>query len=154
MTEQQATGAENPQPTPPEGSTPPTGSGAPPEEPKTFDAEYVKSLRDEAAKHRNEKKASEEKAQALSQRLLDQMVKSSCTELADPGDLLAWVAKEDLLGEDGLPDEEKILAAQSDLLERKPHLRTRDARGDIDQGGRGGEVDSFSFNDWLKSHAS
>jgi hypothetical protein len=116
------------------------------EEPKTFDEAYVSKLRDEAAKHRREKKA-------LADRLLDTTVAAAAADLADPADLLVYVDRADLLGEDGLPDTERIVAAQNDLLARKPHLRSRQPRGDIDQGGRGQEVESFSFNDWLKAAA-
>lgn len=124
-----------------------SGPPSPEDNVKVFDEAYVGKLRDEAAKHRREKKA-------LADRLLDTTVKSSAVDLADPADLLVYVDRADLLDEDGLPDPEKIVEAQNSLLEKKPHLRTRDARGDIDQGGRGKPVESFSFNDWLRSAAS
>lgn len=133
----------------PEAATPESG-----EEPKVFDEAYVKGLRDEAAKHRLEKKTAEEKAQAASQRLLEARVEALGTDLADPSDLFAWTASEALFDEEGLPDDERIQEAIEGLLEKKPHLRTRDARGDIDQGGRGENVETFSFNDWLKSAAT
>lgn len=114
---------------------------------KVFDEEYVGKLRDENAKHRREKKD-------LTNRLLDHIVNSVATDMADPADLLIYVKRDELVGEDGVPDPELVKAAQEDLLARKPHLRTRDARGDIDQGGRGRDVESFDFNNWLRSAAS
>jgi len=122
---------------------------APPEdtaeaEAKTFDEAYVKNLRDESAKHRREKKA-------LADRLLDTTVTSTAVDLADPADLLVYVDRAELVGEDGLPDADLILIAMNSLLEKKPHLRSRQPRGSIDQGGRGQEIETFSFNDWLKS---
>jgi hypothetical protein len=145
MPEEVATGAETPTTPPPseEGTTP-----------KVFDEDYVKNLRDEAAKHRHEKKAADEKAQAAAQRLLEARVEALGTDLADPTDLFAWTASEALFDEDGLPDDDAIKTAIEGLLEKKPHLRTRDARGDIDQGGRGENVETFSFNDWIKSAAT
>lgn len=115
-------------------------------EPEVFDKAYVSKLREENSKHRRQNNA-------LADRLLEITVNSVATELADPADLLTYVDRATLLDEDGLPDSELIAAAVEDLLERKPHLRSRGARGDIDQGGRGKEVESFSFNDWLKSAA-
>jgi hypothetical protein len=119
---------------------------APADAPKVFDEAYVAKLRDENSKHRRDKKA-------LVDRLLDSTVASAATDLADPADLLVYVNRADLLGEDGLPDPDLIAAAQEALLARKPHLRSRQARGDIDQGGRGQQVETFSFNDWLRSAA-
>lgn len=133
----------------PESETPPEDAPttAPPEESEVFDKAYVTKLREENSKRRRENNA-------LADRLLEITVSSVGTELADPADLLVYVDRASLLDEDGLPDSELIAAAVEDLLERKPHLRSRGARGDIDQGGRGKEVESFSFNDWLKSAAN
>ena len=130
-----------------------TTDAPPVDEQQTFDADYVKSLRDEAVKHRHEKKAADSRAQEALDRLLSARVEALGSDMADPSDLLAQVDKNSLFDEDGFPDDEAIKTAMADLLDRKPHLRTRDARGDIDQGGRGEQVDSFSFNDWLKNAA-
>lgn len=132
---------------PPEPSEAPQEAPEGSEDPKVFDESYVKGLRDEAAKHRREKKA-------LADRLLDSTITSTASDLADPADLLVYVDRAELVGEDGLPDPERIIAAQADLLGRKPHLRSREPRGDIDQGGRGAEVETFSFNDWLRAAAT
>lgn len=131
----------------------PAGSPSEPQEPKTYDEKYVKDLRDEAVKHRFDKKEAEAKAKEANKRLLDARVEALGQDMADPHDLFAWTAAEGLLGEDGFPDDEAIKAAIENLLTQKPHLRTRDARGDIDQGGRGENVETFSFNDWLRSAA-
>lgn len=153
MTNPVATGAETQQTTPtPPGAETPSGS-TPPEDSKVFDETYVKGLRDEAAKHRREKKEAEERASEVAKRLLEARVATLGTDLADPTDLFAWVAPEGLIGEDGFPDDDSIQEAIGGLLEKKPHLRSREPRGDLDQGGRGENVETFSFNDWLRSAA-
>ena len=50
-------------------------------EPKTFDAEYVKKLRDEAAKHRNEAKANADAAKRLAE--IEESQKSEADKVAD-----------------------------------------------------------------------
>jgi len=64
-------------------AAPPEGvEQAPPEsEPQTFDADYVKKLRAEAAKYRNEAKANAEAAKRLAE--LEESQKSEAQKLAD-----------------------------------------------------------------------
>jgi hypothetical protein len=57
--------------------------------------------------------------------------------LADPADLLDGTDTTVLLGDDGAPDPEKVKAAVSELLARKPHYAKR-ISGDVGQGARPG----------------
>lgn len=81
-------------------------------EPQTYDADYVKSLRDEAAKHRvRAAKHDETKA-----RLHVELVKAN-GKLADPADLP--------FNEDHLTDPDKLNADIDALLQSKPHYASR-----------------------------
>ncbi len=99
-----------------------------PDEPETFDREYVQKLRDEAAGHRVKAK----RAESLSAALVTAQA-AATGRLADPTDLSY---DEELLDEDGVPDPDKVLAAVEELLKRKPHLAARRPRGDVGQGAR------------------
>jgi len=97
-------------------------------EPETFDREYVQKLRDEAAGHRVKAKRADGLAAALV------TAQAALTgKMADPTDL---PYDEELLDDDGVPDEAKVQAAVEDLLRRKPHLAARRPRGDVGQGAR------------------
>jgi hypothetical protein len=58
--------------------------------------------------------------------------------LADPSDLLDGAAHGVLLDDDGAPDPEKVKAANSELLARRPHYAKR-IGGDVGQGARPGQ---------------
>jgi hypothetical protein len=60
--------------------------------------------------------------------------------LADPADLLEGVDHAALVDDDGAPDPEKVKAAVSELLARKPHYARR-LSGDVGQGARPGPAD-------------
>jgi len=107
---------------------PAPGADAPPDEPETFDREYVQKLRDEAAGHRVKAK----RAEALSAALVTAQA-AATGKLADATDL---PYDEEMLDDDGVPDPDKVLAAVEDLLGRKPHLGARRPRGDVGQGAR------------------
>ena len=85
--------------------------------------------------------------------LMDSIIGATCKDLADAGDLLNFFPAADLTNDEGYPDEAKILFAESDLLNRKPHLRSRAPSGVLDQGPLGVEVQEFSFSDWLRNAA-
>lgn len=143
-------------PTPPEPSA--LGSTTPPEPPaevedRTYTAAEYKAIQDEAAQRRIKARETEEKNAKLAQRLVDTTIASTCKLLQDPDDLLVYVKLDDLLDDEGLPDEHKILQAEADLLERKPHLKSRRPAEPIEQGPRGDEGSSFSFSDWIKDAA-
>lgn len=96
--------------------TPPEGG----DQAKTFDAEYVGKLRDEAAGHRSKLR---DREQAMHRLLVEQTGR-----LADPADLAFDAAH--------LDDPEALGAAIDALLEAKPHLRARQFGG-VEQGPTG-----------------
>lgn len=63
------------------GTDPSSAPGAPDPEPTTFDADYVKKLRDEAAKYRNEAKTNAEAARKLAE--LEESQKTETQKLSD-----------------------------------------------------------------------
>jgi hypothetical protein len=60
--------------------------------------------------------------------------------LADPSDLLDGAAHGVLLDDDGAPDPEKVKAAISELLARRPRYAER-IGGDVGQGARPGQAE-------------
>lgn len=97
---------------------------------ETFSRAYVEKLRNENAEHRTKAKRADE----LATRLLVATVREATRGiLADPTDL---ALNEDLHGEDGFPDAEKITEAARTLVERKPHLGDRRPVGAVEQGPR------------------
>jgi hypothetical protein len=113
--------------------------------PDTFDRAYVQRLRDEAAGHRVKAK----RADALAQRLITAMA-AKTNRLADPTDL---AYSDDLLDDDGLPDEAKVLDAVEELLAKKPHLASRRPQdSDVGQGAQA-DADTVSLADLLRRGA-
>lgn len=126
----------------PTGDTAEPGTIVPPDEPETFDREYVQKLRDEAAGHRVKAKRSDALAAALV------TAQAAATgRLADPTDL---PYDEALLDDDGLVDAGKVTAAVEDLLARKPHLAARRPTGDVGQGARPETAGSLSLVDLMR----
>lgn len=93
-------------------------------EPETFTREYVEKLRKESADHRVKAKDRDD----LAKQLFHARV-ASLGRLADPDDLP--------FDEQLLNDLPALEAAVDDLLGRKPHLASRQPRGDIGQGATG-----------------
>ena len=122
-------------------------------EPETFPAEYVRELREENASRRIEAKEATERAATLSRVALEHAVERSATSLKTPADLLLYVEPADLVGEDGLPDPEKIADAVRNLLEQRPYLDARKPEGDIDQGRRGEQQKVFDLSRMLRDAA-
>jgi hypothetical protein len=60
--------------------------------------------------------------------------------LADPSDLLDGATHGVLLGDNGAPDPEKVKAAISELLARRPHY-AKGIGGDVGQGARPGPAE-------------
>ncbi|BCP11885.1 hypothetical protein MINTM020_39830 [Mycobacterium paraintracellulare] len=100
------------------------------DEPKTFSAEYVTGLRNEAKSHR-------ETSKALATRLHTELVRAT-GRLADPSELPFNQAHID--------DPEALNAAVNELLTRKPHYAARTPQGNtVGQGVK----DQGRPTDWL-----
>ena len=140
MAENTDTTAQEPQETPedvPEATTTEEPDNAPENEPETFDRDYVTGLRDEAAQHRVRARDLEAEVGQLRDRLLIDNVRHLAADvLADPGDLLTFQERDDLLDEDGFPDADSIVNAARALAQEKPHLASRRPAGPIEQGAR------------------
>jgi len=117
--------------TPPEGPPEPEGD--------TFPRAYVEQLRKENADRRKKAEETEARNTKLVRGLLLAEVRHD-GRLADPADLLDGADTTILVGEDGAPDPEKVKAAVSELLARKPHYAKR-ISGDVGQGARPGPAD-------------
>lgn len=103
-----------------------------------FDRAYVERLRSESAGYR-------QTARELKRTLWQVQVRQS-DMLADPSDLP--------MPDDADPmDPDQVTAAISDLLERKPHLAARRARGDIGQHSTGAADDPVSLLGILRQNA-
>ena len=105
----------------------------------TFPREYVEQLRKENADRR--KRA--EELEGRNARLVAGLLRAEVVadgRLADPADLLDDADATVLLGDDDAPDSEKVKAAVSELLGRKPHYAKR-ISGDVGQGARPGPAD-------------
>ena len=95
-------------------------------EPETFSAEYVKTLREEAASHRVKAKRTDQANARLLQALAQadgRLIESS--ELAFTGDLI---------DDDGIVDGGKVTAAIDALVASKPYLASRRPTMAIAQG--------------------
>jgi hypothetical protein len=106
---------------------------------ETFPREYVEQLRKENADRR--KRA--EELEGRNARLVAGLLRAEVVadgRLADPADLLEGAAAAALVGEDLAPDPEKVKAAVTELLGRKPHYAKR-ISGDVGQGARPGPAD-------------
>jgi hypothetical protein len=104
-----------------------------------FPREYVEQLRRENADRR--KRA--EELEGRNARLVAGLLRAEVVadgRLADPADLLDTTDATGLLDGDGAPDPEKVKAAVTDLLGRKPHYAKR-ISGDVGQGARPGPAD-------------
>jgi hypothetical protein len=95
---------------------------------QTFDAEYVKSLRAEAAEYRVKAK----RADALAKQALTALVKAD-GRLIDPSDM---EFSEDLLSKDGTVDAQALEAALDALIDAKPHLARKRPTAPLAQGVR------------------
>lgn len=94
------------------------------DEQDTFDRAYVEKLRKENAKYRDRAKRTDELAHRLQVALV-----AADGRLADPEDLD--------YAEEYLDDPEALTEAITDLIKRKPGLRSRKFTGDVGAGDRG-----------------
>jgi hypothetical protein len=103
-----------------------------------YDAEHVRSLRDENAKRRTEAKEARDASDKLRTALLDASIREHARGvLADPTDLPRYVDPATLLDDDGMPDADKIKEAATKLVKEKPHHAAKKATADVGQGPRG-----------------
>lgn len=96
--------------------------------PETFSADYVRELREESAAHRVKAK----KVDDANARLVSAYVAAD-GRLVDP-DAIAYA--DELVGDDGLVDREKVSAAIASLVEAKPYLASRKPTAPLPQGVR------------------
>lgn len=126
----------------------PTDVTTDPEDGQTFDAAYVKKLRAEAAEHRKARREAEEARDKLAGELTDlhraadeqKLADRLADVLADPGDLLVYVDRDELTGDDGRLDLDAAEGKARELIEAKTHLAARPKVPvpAADQGARGG----------------
>ncbi len=107
---------------------------------ETFSRGYVEKLRDENAKLRVRAQGADE----LAHRLHNELVRAT-GKLADAADLEFDAAH--------LDDTDALTAAIDQLLEARPHLRSRKPTGDIGQGVRGTAEEPASLLGILKNFA-
>lgn len=114
-------------------------------EPQTYDAEYVKTLREEAAASRVRAKRTDEAEAKLHELAIAQATR----DLLMAPDDIGWTP--DLADEHGWPDHDKIRAAAEELIARKPYLAR--VRGDVGQGQRGDQEQPVSLSAILRAGA-
>ncbi len=112
----------------------------PAEDADTFPREYVERLRRESQNYRERAT----KGDTYAQRLHAELVRAT-GRLADPSDLP--------FDEDHLADADTMAAAIDQLLQKKPHLASRRAGGDIGQGSVSGKASSVDLAALLRQKA-
>ena len=110
------------------------------EEPQTYSRAVVDELRAESAKYRQRAREAEARADELGKQLHTALV-AATGKLQDPSDL-PYAAEH-------LESAEALSAAVDELLDAKPHLRSRVAKGDIGIGQKG-TAETFSLLDALR----
>jgi hypothetical protein len=106
------------------------------EEGKTFDAGYVRKLRDEAAQHRREKVALESEVEELRQYRTNRVLADATAGiLNDPTDLTTFGRLDQCRDEAGMIDAGRVAEAAKALRKERPYLGPK--HGDGDQGARG-----------------
>lgn len=92
----------------------------------TFDAEYVRGLRNEARRHRTALREAEQQRDALQARLdvLDRahVERLAAERMHDPSDLLDRTDLADLRAEDGTINEAAVREQVDALVQHRPHL--------------------------------
>jgi hypothetical protein len=104
------------------------------DEPKSYDADFVNGIKQEAVDNR-------QKAKALAIRLHTELVRQN-GRLADPTEL-AFDATH-------LDDPEALTAAIDELLSRKPHYAARTPHGNVGQGAKDQGEPPFNLVSHLK----
>lgn len=114
-------------------------------ESKSYNEEYVKRLRDEAARYRVKAKRADDAEGRLRAAAIGQATDGI---LADPTDM-TW--SDEFADDDGWPDLDRIKDAAINLVVSKPHLGR--PRGFVGQGHHSDEPDPVSLSGILKAGA-
>lgn len=128
---------------------------APDAEAEAPDTDEPAKLRAEAAKYRRRLRETEAERDQLASRLADhdraEVERQLGDRLADPSDLWLTTGLDDLRGDDGAIDPDKVEAARDRAIAEHPHWRP--APPDFDGGPRGELTDTGmpSFGEALKS---
>ncbi|MCZ0731886.1 hypothetical protein OY187_27920 [Mycolicibacterium iranicum] len=110
------------------------------DQPETFPREYVEKLRKESAGYRERA----QQADQLAQRLHTALV-AATGRLADPTDLP--------FDAEHLDDPDALNAAIDELVERKPHLKSRRVVGDVGQGAGSVKAGQVNLAEILRARA-
>lgn len=102
------------------------------DESRSFSADYVATLREEAGKHRRRAADAEKARDQLARRLFTAQV-AATGRLADPADLP--------FDADALEDGDRLTEQIDRLLEERPHLKSRRVSGDVGQHRRSNGAD-------------
>lgn len=129
-----------------------------PQQPQRFDEDYVRDLRSEAAGYRRELREAQAERDQLRERVERQDRESVerlvSDRLRSPEDFWLAVSVDDLRGEDGAIDREKLDAALEQVASDKPHW-IKAAYTDFDAGVRGRAVTAApSFGQALKDRST
>ena len=115
------------------------------ETPDTFTADYVRELREESAAHRIKAK-----------RIDDANTRLVAAYAAADGRLVdvdALVGSQDLVGDDGLVDRDRVAAAIGDLITAKPYLASRKPTTPLPQGVRDDVPQTLGIFDYIRERA-
>lgn len=110
----------------------------------SFPRAYVEQIRRRSQTYRHRAQVAEQRADELGRELFRARV-ADLGVLADPDDL---DYDPELLG-----DDDELRAAADELVQRRPHLAARRARGNIGQHEAGSSGDGFSLSGALRSGA-
>lgn len=114
-------------------------------------------LRKEASNYRRRLRDTEGRLKAVEAELRNLRVREiervAEQRMADASDLWLRTSLDELVGEDGTVDFEKVAAAVDEALADKPHWASRRPRGDADQGTRGQAPAPVDFAGMLQQAA-
>ena len=115
---------------------------------QTFDANYVRRLRDEAAEHRRARREAETAVDTLTAEMTEmraadddrQVAERLADVMADPSDVWSFVDRAEVTNDDGRVDLDAVEQRARDLTEQKRHLAKPARPVSADQGIRGQHV--------------
>lgn len=123
-----------------DGTTATTDGATTEDDPETFPREYVQQLRKESAGYRERAQQTDQLAERLHTALV-----AATGRLQDASDLPFDQAH--------LDDADMLSAAIDELLERKPHLKSRRVVGDVGQGAGGVKAGDVNLAELLRARA-